>query len=111
MTQHANTFAELEELLTHGVQIVIASEMPPAEIEIIERRSRPLFERAFIAEIGYPDGAARVEIARRAAEMRGVALSDDALCVLAKRLTGNPRQIQSSIARIAAEDSARATSE
>lgn len=96
-------FRELEELLTHGVQIVAASEMPPTDTKIIEQRSRPLFERALVAEIGYPDGPARVEIARRAAEVRGVALSDDALRVLANRLTGNPRQIQSAIARIAAE--------
>jgi chromosomal replication initiator protein len=96
-------FGTLEELLTHGVQVVTASEMPPAEIKIIERRSRPLFERALIAEIGYPDGPARFEIARRSAVMRGVALSDDALRFLANGLTGNPREIQSSIARIAAE--------
>jgi chromosomal replication initiator protein len=96
-------FRELEELLTHGVQVVIASEMPPAEIKIMEQRSRPLFERALVAEIGYPDGPARVEIARRAAKMRGVVLSDDALRFLANRLTGNPREIQSSIVRIAAE--------
>jgi chromosomal replication initiator protein len=96
-------FRELEELLTHGVQVVTASEMPPAAIEIIEQRSRPLFERALVVEIGYPDEPARVEIARRAAEMRGVVLSDDALRFVANRLAGNPREIQSSIARIAAE--------
>jgi chromosomal replication initiator protein len=91
----------LAELSTHGVQVVAASELPP--VEITEQGSHTLFARALIAEIGYPDGAARFEIARRVAESRGVALDDDTLRALANRATGNPREIQSSIARIAAE--------
>lgn len=96
-------FLILEESLMNGVQVVVASEMPPTDMRIVEQRSRPLFERALIVEVGYPDQVARFEIARRAAEMRGVALSDDALRYLAERLTGSPREIQSVIARIAAE--------
>jgi len=94
-------FSTLEELLTQGVQVVVASENPPAEV--IEQGSRPLFARALIAEISYPDEPARFEIARRVAELRSVPMNDDALRLLANRLTGNPREIQSSIARIAAE--------
>lgn len=96
-------FLRFEELLTYGVQVVSASPAPPFEMRLIEQRSRPLFERALVAEVGYPDGVARVEIARRAAEMRGIALCDEVLGYLGARLSGSPRKLQSVIARIAAE--------
>lgn len=96
-------FLRFEELVTHGVQVVAASAAPPVEMRFIEQRSRPLFERALIVEVGYPDRDARVEIARRVARMRGIALSDEVLGYLAARLNGSARKLESVIARIAAE--------
>lgn len=96
-------FLRFEDLLTHGAQVVAASAAPPFEMRLIEQRSRPLFEQALVAEVGYPDGVARVEIARRAAEMRGIVLPADVFQYLAGRLNGSPRKLESVIARIAVE--------
>ncbi len=93
-------FRGLEESSANGVQVVVTCEVPPSTLVA---RSRPFLERALVVEVGYPDPLARVEIARRTAEMRHVALSDDVLRYVAENLTGSPREIQSVIARIAAE--------
>ena len=80
----------LEELVSSGVQIVAASDAGPAN-------------RALMVQVGYPDADARVQIARNAALRHGVALSDNALRSLSKRIAGSPRRLQSAIVRMAAE--------
>ncbi|HEX6642061.1 MAG TPA: DnaA/Hda family protein [Thermoanaerobaculia bacterium] len=86
-------FAMLQKLSRKRVQIVIACKELPSDVP----------EHAVVVEVGYPTGDARLEILRRQAAMRGLALSDDVLQSLADRCSGNPRELQAMITRIAAE--------
>ena len=89
----------IDELVARGIQTVIAADAPPAQQRRLETRLRS----ASCFVLGYPGPAARIEIARRVAATRGVALSEDELCRLATESSGSPRELQSRIARIAAE--------
>ena len=82
-------FTRLDELVSRGVQVVITSDAPPSAW-------------GFAVEVGYPDVEARVEILRRAAASRNVALDDDDLRELADAIT-TPRELHGAVARIAAE--------
>lgn len=83
----------LEELVTNGVQVVVASIAPLATI-------RP---ESVVVGLGYPDRSARAEITRRSAESRGLVLSESVIDCVAEHCGGSPREIQSAVARIAAE--------
>lgn len=82
-------FTRLDELVSRGVQVVITTDAPPSAWGVA-------------VEVGYPDVEARVEILRRAAASRNVALDDDDLRELADAIT-TPRELHGAVARIAAE--------
>ena len=56
--------------------------------------------------LGYPDDAARLEILRRLAESRRLTLSPRNLRELAGKTPASPRELQSIVARLAAEEMA-----
>lgn len=101
------TFRAIVEVLAKvveaGAQVVVASGMDARYGRMFERRIQSRFGRVLAAELGYPSMAGRMEIARRAATLRGVHLPPGALRFIARRSTGNPRELQGMIARIAAE--------
>lgn len=82
-------FARLDELVSHGVQVVITTDAPPKQWGVA-------------VEVGYPDVDARVEILRRAAASRNLTLDDEDLRELADAIT-TPRELHGAVARIAAE--------
>jgi chromosomal replication initiator protein len=82
----------LRHAVQHGARVVVASPNPTA-----------LLPEAVVAEVGYPDEAVRLELARRAATRLGLTLPAEILSTLASSLPGSPRELQSALATIAAE--------
>lgn len=77
----------------HGVRVVIAADVLHCRIP----------DSAHIVQLGYPDVRVRLEIARLEAAKRRLVVPDAALRSLAQRGSGNPREVQSAVARLAAE--------
>ncbi len=88
-TEH-EVLRQIETLTARGVQVVVTSDEPPR------------LKGAHAVEVGYPDGEARAEIARRIAATHGITLSNDVM----RRVTSTTRsvpQLRRRIMRIAAE--------
>ena len=82
---------QIETLAARGVQVVVTSDEP----------SR--LKGAHAVEVGYPDGAARAEIARRVAAAQRVTLPEDVVRYVTEQTTGSAPELRSMILRIAAE--------
>jgi chromosomal replication initiator protein len=96
-------FSRLEETLLRGGSVVVASDSPTAEIKAVPRFSRPAFESAVVAELGYPDADARLAIAKRTAERHGTTLAIGLLKSVTEQGERDPRRIQGAVARIVAQ--------
>ena len=64
-TEFFNTF---NELVAQNKQIVLTSDRPPKEIELLEDRLRTRFEGGLLADVQTPDVETRIAILRRKAE-------------------------------------------
>ena len=83
-------------------QIVITSDRPPREMNLLDDRLRTRFEASLIADIAPPDIETRMAIIRNKAAQLGLILSDDAVEYIATRITQNVRQLEGVIKRLTA---------
>lgn len=88
-------FGAIDKALRNGTRVVMTSPVALSGIAHIE--------------VGYPDFAARVELARRAAAKHDLHVSDKALTRIARRVIGNAPTVQSAVARTALLHSYRAS--
>ncbi|MBR5527582.1 MAG: chromosomal replication initiator protein DnaA [Clostridia bacterium] len=86
-----NTFNTLYE---SNKQIIFASDRPPKEITVLEKRIRSRFESGVIIDIKTPDPELRAAIIRRKALDMNVAIPVTALTYMAEHVTENVRQIE-----------------
>ena len=86
-----NTF---EALYESGCSIVLTMDRPPREVSRLEERIASRFEGGLMVEIREPDYETRLEIVKRKAEERGLALSAEDAAQIAGRVTGSIRQIE-----------------
>ncbi len=94
-----NTF---NELYLNGKQIVITSDKPPKEMEILEERIRSRFESGLLADIGNPDYETRMAILRKKIESDNIYLSDDILNYIAENIKSNIRELEGALNRLIA---------
>ena len=89
-TEH-EVLRQIKTLTARGVQVVVTSDEP----------SR--VKGAHAVEVGYPDGAARAEIARRVAAAQRVSLPEEVMRYVTEQTTGSAPELRSMIMRIAVE--------
>ena len=93
-------FHTFNEIYQGGKQIVITSDRPPKDINILEDRLKTRFEWGLLADIGAPDFETRVAIIQRKAELLHIELPDDIINFIATKLKTNIRQLEGAVNKI-----------
>ena len=93
-------FHTFNELYLSGKQIVITSDRPPKDINIIEERLKNRFESGLLADISYPDTETRIAIIKRKAEFLQIDIPDDIVNFMANKLKRNIRQLEGAVKKM-----------
>lgn len=83
-------------------QIVLTSDRPPKEINLLEDRLQTRFEWGLIADIQPPDYETRIAIIRMKAESLNIELSNEISDYIANTITANVRQLEGTVKKIKA---------
>lgn len=78
-------------------QIVLVSDRPPKEIQLLEDRLRTRFEWGLLADIQSPDYELRMAIISKKAESLRISIPDDVVQFIANRLKNNIRQLEGAV--------------
>lgn len=99
-TTQEEFFHTFNELANAGKQIVLTSDRPPKEIELLDERIRTRFETGLIANISAPELETRIKIIEKKAQQINLNLPRDLTTYIAERVKDNVRQIEGVIKRI-----------
>lgn len=83
-------------------QIVISSDKPPKDMEILEDRIRSRFEWGLIADIQPPDYETRMAILRKNAEMYDKEIDDEIIQYIATNIKSNIRELEGALNKVMA---------
>ena len=86
-----------------GKQIVLTSDRPPKDMDILEERLRSRFEWGLMADITPPDFETRVAILQKKQEMEGFYVDDSVLHYIANNVRNNIRELEGSLTRVVAK--------
>ena len=95
-----HTFNTLRE---SSKQIIISSDQPPKDINLLEERLKTRFEWGLIADISTPDYETRLAILRKKASSDKIVIDDDILSNLANRIDTNIRELEGALNKIIAQ--------
>lgn len=98
-------FHIFNELYDTNRQIVICSDRPPRELNLVEGRLRSRFEWGLITEIAPPDLEHRIAILQRKAEEENVTLPEDVALFIAQAIQTNIRVLEGALTRVIAHAS------
>ncbi len=97
-----HTFNTLHE---SGKQIIISSDRPPKDINLLEDRLKSRFEWGLIADISNPDYETRLAILRKKAQLDNIIIDDDILCDIATKIDSNIRELEGVLNKLIANAS------
>jgi len=93
----------IEAALTAGAQVVLSADRPPAAMPLLHAPLKGRLEGGLLVELTPPDYATRLAILRRQAGDAGSDLTaSGVLDLLARRIQGNVRSLESALVRIRA---------
>ena len=95
-------FHTFNDLHAAGKQIVITSDRPPKDMDILEERIRSRFEWGLMADIQNPGYETRMAILKKKQEMDGTNVSDDVLDYIASNIKSNIRELEGSMNKVIA---------
>ena len=96
-------FHLFNELHANGAQIVLSSDRPPRDMAALEDRLRERFEAGLVCDVRPPDRETRLTILRKRMLQDRIVLADeDALSVIADRVTDNIRALEGALIRLVA---------
>ncbi len=95
-------FHTFNALYDAGSQLVITCDRLPGDLGDLEDRLRERFAAGLVTDIERPDPATRLAILRKRAAHDGVEVSDEALELLAGRVTSNVRALEGALIRLVA---------
>ena len=81
-------------------QIVLSSDRPPKEIQILEERLRSRFEGGMIADVSSPDLETRIAILKKKAFTENIQINDETLLFIATNIKNNIRELEGALNRI-----------
>ncbi len=97
-----HTFNTLHE---NGKQIILSSDRPPKDMQLLEDRLKSRFEWGLIADISSPDYETRLAILRKKAQLENVLIDDEILSNIANRIDSNIRELEGALMKLIAESS------
>lgn len=98
-------FHTFNTLYEAGKQIVISSDKPPKDIELLEDRLKSRFEWGLIADISNPDYETRLAILRKKTQLDNIIIDDDILSAIATRVDTNIRELEGTLNKLIAKAS------
>ena len=98
-------FHTFNTLYESGKQIVISSDKPPRDIQLLEDRLKSRFEWGLIADISNPDYETRLAILRKKADMDHIVIDDEILSNIASKVESNIRELEGALNKIVAHAS------
>lgn len=87
-------FHTFNTLYEAGKQIVLSSDKPPKDIELLEDRLKSRFDWGVIADISSPDYETRLAILRKKTQLENIIINDDILSEIATRVESNIRELE-----------------
>lgn len=97
-----HTFNTLHE---NGKQIIISSDRPPKDINLLEERLKSRFEWGLIADISSADYETRLAILKKKAQLDNILIDDDILATIATRIDSNIRELEGALNKLVARGS------
>ena len=98
-------FHTFNALYEAGKQIVISSDKPPKDIELLEGRLKSRFEWGLIADISNPDYETRLAILRKKTQLDNIIIDDEILSAIATRVDTNIRELEGTLNKLIAKAS------
>ena len=98
-------FHTFNELYEEKKQIIISSDRPPKEIQLLEDRLKSRFEWGLLADISCPDYETRLAILRKKAQDEKIAVDDSILANIATKIESNIRELEGVFNKIIARAS------
>ncbi len=98
-------FHTFNTLYEAGKQIVLSSDKPPKDIELLEDRLKSRFEWGLIADISNPDYETRLAILRKKTQIDNIIIDDDILSAIATRVDTNIRELEGTLNKLIAKAS------
>lgn len=95
-------FHTFNTLYEAGKQIVISSDKPPKDIELLEDRLKSRFDWGVIADISSPDFETRLAILRKKTQLDNIIIDDDILSTIATRVDSNIRDLEGTLNKLIA---------
>ncbi len=98
-TEFFNTF---EALFGDNKQIILVSDRPPRDIQLLADRLRSRFEAGLIVSVGQPEYELKEAIIRQRCNFYHMDLSDEVIAYIAQNVKSNIRQIEGIIKKMMA---------
>lgn len=83
-------------------QIIISSDKPPKDMEILEERFRSRFEWGLIADISLPDYETRMAILHKKEELDGCSINEEVIKYIANNIKSNIRELEGAFNKVVA---------
>lgn len=96
-------FHTFEALYGQKKQIIVSSDKPPKDLDILEERIRSRLEMGLIADISSPDYETRMAILRKKQEIEGYEIDNEVLDYIAKNIKSNIRELEGCLNQVHAK--------
>ncbi|MBO5220795.1 MAG: chromosomal replication initiator protein DnaA [Clostridia bacterium] len=87
-------FHTFEALYSENKQIILVSDRPPRDIQLLTDRMRSRFESGVIVSVGQPEYELKAAIISQRCQFYGMNLTDDVISFIAHNVKSNIRQIE-----------------
>ncbi|MBM3499153.1 MAG: chromosomal replication initiator protein DnaA [Armatimonadetes bacterium] len=104
-TSEEEFFYTFNALYETGKQIVIASDCPPRQLQIMNERLRSRLQQGIVADLRPPDVDTRLAIVEKKAQADGIAISRDLLMRIAQQIESNVRVLEGALLKVCAHAS------
>ena len=95
-------FHTFNALHSAGKQIVLSSDRPPKDMDILEERIRSRFEWGLMADIQSPDYETRTAILKRKMDIEGYYVGNEVIEYIAENARSNIRELEGSLNKVVA---------